>query len=138
MILNEGQNQLNVQMVPVAAALPFVFSNVSLRQVPYYDAMAFNTLLFNCTITNPTSIAATRRIHLKWKYKSFNDIEYPWGSVITLKSFNLALAPGESYDFEWDGNYNNSGPLVSRRTWHAMWMEDEDGNKSEEKWQLRY
>jgi len=129
--LVEGDNELNVGMVPIAAPQPFTFSNVWTKKVIMYDAPAWETMEFYCTVTNPNDVTATELLKVMCRWGT--------GSAYLQWTFELTLAPGQSYNFKWDGNrygqrdpdaYN--GPLVARRQRVCMWLEDEEGNKSAE------
>ncbi len=129
-VLVEGNNELNVEMVPIAVPA-FIFSNVSAEKVIMESAPAWETMNFFCTITNPSLDTITRTINVMVRWAD--------GSPAWQWSFELTLEPGQSYEFEWYGNtygqrdpdaYN--GPLVARRQRVCMWLEDEWGNKSAE------
>lgn len=133
--LYEGIREFNVVLavveVPPVPILPFTFSNVSVRKVTMYDAPAWETMEFYCTISNPNDLTLTKLIKVMCRWGT--------GSAYKQWSFELTLAPGQSYNFKWDGNrygqrnpdaYN--GPLVARRQRVCMWLEDEEGNKSQE------
>lgn len=136
-----GDNELSVEMVPIAVAPPFTFSNVSASMVTMQDAPAFNTIIYRCRVTNPGSSPATKRLNVMYKsrrYKTYDSGWTDWWQTVYW-SFDLTLNPGQSYDFVWNGNtygqrdpdaYN--GPLVAMRTDVCMWLEDEEENKSEE------
>ena len=109
----------------------FTFSNVRAEKVIMESATAWETMNFYCTITNPSSETITRAINVIVRWED--------GSPHWQWSFELTLAPEESYNFAWEGNtygqrdpdaYN--GPLVARRQTVCMWLEDEQGNKSAE------
>ncbi|GAI75526.1 unnamed protein product [marine sediment metagenome] len=133
--LVEGNNELNVQMTPLPVG-SFTYSNVSARMVSFNPAPAFYTMTFSCRVTNLTDATIARTLRLM--YGSDGGSFYNYRGI----SLSLTLAPGQSYNFYFDGNgimpgsdpydptYN--GPLISRRTTHCMYLEDEYGNKSAE------
>ncbi|GAI60836.1 unnamed protein product, partial [marine sediment metagenome] len=57
----EGNNELNVEMIPLVAA-PFSFSNLWVERARCESATAWNTLNFGCTITNPTDRGITHTL----------------------------------------------------------------------------
>lgn len=135
--LPEGITRVDASLVltPIPTE-PLTFSNVSIEKVTFYDAPVYKTIIFHCTITNPSGVNTTRRLDFMGRTRSFKT-----GATRTMLvwSFELTLAPGESYNFKWDGNtygqrtptaYN--GPLVPAGNELCVWLEDEQGNKSAE------
>jgi len=114
-----------------SAALPFSYGPVSGRR---YQApgSSWSTCDFNCTISNPHSIAVTHTISFwgrKYKTKS-------WGPFI-IGSMQLRLEPGESYQYSWVGatySYGEwySNPLIGAGESSWWWIADEDGGISAE------
>lgn len=124
-------NGLTGSFTAVAAPQSFTFSNVSAKKVTMYDAPAWETIEFYCTITNPNDITVTELLKVMCRWGT--------GNASLQWTFELTLAPGQIYNFKWDGNrygqrspdaYN--GPLVGRRQRVCMWLEDQEGNKSAE------
>ena len=110
--------------------LGFVYTLASIRLVGFQPAYAFQTVIFNCRITNPSNSTLTKTINLMYRY--------PPASSSVRWSFSLTLAPGQSYDFVWDGNtygqrvpdaYN--GPIVSVGQTICMYLSDEEGESVE-------
>ncbi len=117
---------------------PFAYSDVSAVMVSSIGAPAFMTMNFDCRITNPSDEILTRMLKLMWKYY---DDRYP--GVIQyqgeLLRFSLTLAPGQTYDYHFEGNYYDPSDgqwysylIIALRTTHCLWLEDEYGGKSPE------
>ncbi|MBA7568361.1 hypothetical protein ES708_10082 [subsurface metagenome] len=100
--LVEGDNELNVEMVPIVVP-PFTFSGVWVQRVRCESATAWNTLNFGCTITNPTDRSITHT--LTPMYRSESKYGYSDPRACALGAFTLTLKPGQSYNCNIQGNY---------------------------------
>ncbi|MBA7641345.1 hypothetical protein ES703_49022 [subsurface metagenome] len=100
-LLVEGNNELNVEMVPIVAA-PFSFSNLWVERVRCESATAWNTLNFGCTITNPTDRSITHTLTPMFRvgYKG------GYSDPISREEYavELTLSPGQSYNYYLPGN----------------------------------
>lgn len=119
-------------IIKAPVTLPFTFSNVYCIKVVMTEATAWRTIEWYCTITNPNNASITQPLKLmKAPQPSLGYYEPRLHS-----SFNLTLAPGQSYNYKWDGNlkspdfpYFTLGPAVGD-TQMCMYLEDEWGNMS--------
>jgi len=134
-VLVEGNNVLNVQMVSIAAPA-FTFSNVTAEAVICQAATVWDTVNFGCLITNPAGQPITRRLKVMWAYGDTADMIKKFTGEVGI-SFELTLAPGGYYDYYLAGNYQEAGEqychtLVAVKNFVCLWLEDEEGNKSPE------
>lgn len=102
----EGNNELNVQLVPVIVEVgPFAYSGefFELRPLIELDPDAGTDSVYvvaRCTITNPGAVSRTRTIGFYWNFFSLHFGN--WWTPTLVKSFDLTLGPGESYQFFFD------------------------------------
>ncbi len=130
-ILAEGNNELNVSLVPVAPPVaPFTFSNAWAELVDCISAPAWKTMNYGCRITNPGSQTLTKTLKVMWHYYETANPANSYSAELTR--FSLTLTPGQIYDFTFYGNINeeNAWLVISTQTTHCIWLEDLDGNKS--------
>ncbi|GAJ03842.1 unnamed protein product, partial [marine sediment metagenome] len=132
--LVEGNNELNVEMVPIVIP-PFSFINPWVERGTCLSATAWNTLNFGCTITNPTGRSMTHILTPMYRVGTKRGYSDP----IAREEFarEVTIPPGGSYNYYLPGNQ----PALDRCTiligfsagvpyGGCAFLRDEDGNDS--------
>ena len=139
-VLVEGDNELNVEMVPIAA-LPFSFSSGSGSQHTCPEATAYWYPELWWTISNPSGTPATHTIKLMVLRHSHTYNEDYGPSEVEYEGYgrvdDLTIPAGGSYSYHYDGHiwvpeygeYSCYPPHMMHYTYY-YWLEDELGNKS--------
>ena len=130
-----GNNELDVEMVPIFIPQPFTFSDVSAYSVPWSFPSFWRTMNWFCTIINPNNAVVTKTLKLMMIY-------YTNGSASAIQQwweFELTLNPYQIYSFSFLGNTRGqrhptgyNGPEMGPGDHICMWLEDTEGNKSPE------
>ncbi|MBA7686507.1 hypothetical protein ES703_94957 [subsurface metagenome] len=122
-ILVGGGNELNVEMVPIAAAPAFTFGTPWLIAYPSTVISGAYYFDFGCTITNLNDVPAEHDLKVMLHQYGYEGQDL---GVTIEKSFHLALAPSEIYEYSV-----RLGMIMGG--WELeYWLEDELGNKSGE------
>lgn len=132
-VLVEGNNELNVQMSPIAPApsAPFTFDQPTMENVRTCPINSWaKTGDFKCRITNNASV---RGVHTLSLYSTLYSCTWGYTTGPYKKlSFELILEPGEYYDYSLDG-YDPDYPYpdcqisVLNDKREMYWLEDELG-----------
>ncbi len=118
----------------VAVVAPFTYSGESLElrslKEIYPDASSISCyVVYHCTITNNGSQAMTRAI----SFKEQTNYQGSWWGITNIRTFNVTLSPGQSYQFVYDMRLSaadNYGPVHYSGYLWTFWVEDDAGGKS--------
>ena len=130
----------DVVIAPVEVP-PFTFSNESVYRKTCPTATAWDTPVYDCTISNPHDRPVSHDLTLYMQ--SYSHTKYKWYDPRPATSHpggrvSLTLKPGQSYDFHFDGyhwwpEYGEWGcdPGIPLHYTIVFWLQDEAGNRSE-------
>jgi len=116
-VIVEGNNELNVQMIPIVPVSHFVYSNLSCWE----EAAGFKYLKFRCRITNT---GTSRETHVITIYKYRSDL----GEGTALPEpydVTVTLDPGKSTEYAYPSTHVGA----YRYTW-CFFVLDDGGGKS--------
>lgn len=127
----------------------FVYSNASLELLPWIEIEPYASPItaypvFRCTITNQASVRGKRTVGVYYQFRTGSGEMKPSKLV---RSFDLRLEPGESYEFNFDPRigatpqqgdggiiYYNPDNLVlmyhGTYSWYMFLKDDEGGESS--------
>lgn len=131
-ILVEGNNELNIQMAPLAA--PLSYGPLSVAIVSYPPAPGWWTPVVHCKVTNPSSSKLSAIIKLKL-YESYY-YDGPVERFYESPGQTFEIPAGGSIDYLYDGTEITSPILLESGggyiviSWQ-LWLEDNYGGRSE-------
>jgi len=142
--ITERNNELNIAMVPLIVP-PFTFTSEAVHDEVCPTATGYRRPIYSCQISNPANRQVSHRLDFyRQRYSHYYNKWYDPIKVdgtCSSPSIELALAPGESFNYHFDGyrcleepcgDPDNWGcdPGIPQNSTVYFWLQDEEGNRS--------